>query len=83
MLYLHKNYNYIIKIKGLDELTSFALDFSIVKKSFFMMSPKWGSHHYCLSNIYKLSNKIPVPSATQVRGDSAINTGTLSSCDNT
>ena len=29
---------------GLDELTSFALDFSIVKKSFFMMSPKWGSH---------------------------------------
>ena len=46
MLYLHKNYNYIIKIKGLDELTSFALDFSIVKKSFFMMSPKWGSHQH-------------------------------------
>ena len=29
--------------------------------------------------IYKLSNKIPVPSATQVSGDSAVNTGTLSS----
>ena len=26
-LYLNKYYNYIIKIKGLDELTSFALDF--------------------------------------------------------
>ena len=35
--------------------------------------------HYCLSNIYKLSKSIPVPSATQVSGDSAINTGTLSS----
>ena len=34
---------------------------------------------YCLSNIYKLSSKIPVPSATQVRGDSAIKTGTFNS----
>ena len=39
-------------------------------------------NYYCLSNIYKLSKSIPVPSATQVSGDSAINTGTLSSCAN-
>ena len=36
-------------------------------------------NNYCLSNIYKLSSKIPVPSATQVSGDSAINTGTFNS----
>ena len=29
-----------------------------------------------------LSNKIPVPSATQVNGDSAINIGTFNSCLN-
>ena len=36
---MNRYYNYIIKIKGLDKLTSFALDFS-----FFLMSPIWGSH---------------------------------------
>ena len=42
----------MIKIKGLDELTSLALDF-FLKLVFYLMSPIWGSHHNSSFFIYK------------------------------
>ena len=57
----------MIKIKGLDELTSLALDF-FLKLVFYLMSPIWGSHHkfeflfilflICIYNLDKIENAV-------------------------